>query len=215
MTADPLLIVITIAYYLILPLGIIWAIMVIIKKKEYIKGTSIFSEGREDRSSSIMKEELSSIKKINLFLVIFLLISVPLINLTSMELMDRHIQVDRSPGMGPGGGVIYNPVPIWGKLGPSYNTEDVLTEMRENPRRWHLDDIKEEVDFEELDNIPGWLTVYYQDKPYWDYIILTYSYLSPLPISRVYGFRIIEGEAFLRHEETIVFPMNPGRADPF
>lgn len=215
MTEDPVLILLTITYYVVLPLVFIYPIIVIIKKKNYLKGTVFFSKGREDSSKPIIKKSFFSIQRFKIFFVIYILIFIPLTHLNSTELMDRHIQIDRSPAPGPGEGVIYNPVPNWGKIGPYFDTNEVLREMRREPERWHLENITDELDFDEISRIPGRLTAYYQQKVYWDYIILTYSYLSPLPITRVYGFRIIEDEAFLRYEDTIVYPMSPDQADPF
>lgn len=204
-----------IVYYLVFPLAVLLPIFLTWKNKELIKGVSIFSFGREESSSGVLREKVSSMKNLQVVLVVAILLFVPVMNFTTSAIQDRVIQRDFGTGEGLGRGAEYNPVPDWGKVGPSYDTDAVIEEMEEYPDRWRLENLREKIDFEEITRMPGRLTVYYQEKLDWDYIIITYTYLSPLPITRLYGFRVIEDVVALREMETIMYPMDPSRVDPF
>ncbi|MEF8832961.1 MAG: hypothetical protein V5A66_05540 [Candidatus Thermoplasmatota archaeon] len=130
-------------------------------------------------------------------------------------MQDSLIQREYGSAEGFRRGVLYNPVAE--KIGPSYDTDSIIEEMEKNSDFWHLEDIRSQIDLEEITKLPGQLSVYYQDKMHWNYVLITYTYLSPIPITRVYGFRIIEeGEvAALRVAETVIYPLDPGRVDAF
>jgi len=204
-------------YYVLFPLGLIIPILIIWRKKDFITGISKFGEGREDRSSPMLRKHMGDIKKLQVFLVVFLLIFLPVMNFTFSDLSDITMSRDRRYFGGLGRSRVYDPVRR--QIGPYRDTDAVLEEMRQNPDDWYLEDIEEQLDFDEITRIPGEMAVYFLDKRDSRHIVITYTYLSPIPISRVYGFWVydmIEDErASLEKQETVIYPMNPANTDPF
>lgn len=97
-------------------------------------------------------------------------------------------------------------------------TEDKLEVYEKLPtyESWFIEDVREAIDLERLTRFPGRLSVYYLDKAdIGNLLLITYSYLSPLPITRTFTFLIYEGEASLDQENTIIYPLNPANIDPF
>lgn len=204
-------------YYIVFPFGVFIPILTLWKKKEFIKGVSEFGMGRGEQSSPILKENIRYTKKLKVFLVIFLLLFIPVMNFTSSNLTEITMARDRRYFGGLGQSRVYNPIKR--QIGPRLDANSVIEEMNRDSDYWYTDDIQEQIDFDEITRIPGTMTVYYLDKREWSHIVITYTYLSPLPITRIYGFRIyemlIEEEAILEVEETIIYPMNPSNTDPF
>ncbi len=83
-------------------------------------------------------------------------------------------------------------------------------------RTWFIEDVREAVDLESLTRFPGRLTVYHLDKRRaGQFLVITYNYFSPIPITRAFVFLVLEDEASLYEEKTIVYPSNPSNIDPF
>ncbi|MFP4000345.1 MAG: hypothetical protein ACLFU5_00380 [Thermoplasmata archaeon] len=81
---------------------------------------------------------------------------------------------------------------------------------------WYIEDVREEIDLDRLTRLPGSLAVYYLDKSEaGEFMVITYSYLSPVPITRYFVFFVFEDEASLFKEDTLVYPENPAKIDPF
>lgn len=270
-------------YYFLFPVGVLLLLITLWKKKDFIRGVSGFGRGREEESASTLKDNMADMRKLQVFLVLFILIFFPVVNLTFSNLTEITMSRDRYYAGGMGQSRIYNP--IQRQLGPSSDVDSIISEMEtylfsldraeydleegavsehmrlefeekgyeineeaelikedeafwiiweeekkfrieqhedelevyEKPpsyRNWFIEDIQEFIDFEHLTRYPGELAVYRLRKT-WEHIVITYTYYSPVPIMRIYGFNLIEDEVFLDTEETIVYPMDPGRADPF
>ncbi len=204
-------------YYIVFPFGILIPILILWRKKDFIKGISEFGMGREEQSSSLIKKNLRSTKKLQVFLVIFLLIFIPMMNFTSSNLVEVTMARERVYFGGLGHSRLYNPVES--QIGPRFDANSVIEEMNRDPDYWYMDDIQEQIDFDEITRMPGRMGAYYLDKRGWSHIVITYTYFSPLPMTRIYAFRIYdriaEDEAILEVEDTIIYPMDPANTDPF
>lgn len=197
-------------------------IWILYKKRKFMEGTSDFSKGREKTSSPIIEKDKKGIRKFQTFLVVFLILFLPLVNLSTSSLSDRTMAKDYLVH-GIFSRSTYDPVDY--KVGPSFDTSYVIEEMEEaENREWHLEDIRDQIDLDEITKVPGRLGAYYLTKRFGggtraSYIVITYTYISPLPITRTFGFRIYDSdggkEAVLGVEDTIMYPMNPSRTDPF
>jgi len=212
-----------IVYYLVFPLGFIILIWKIIEKRNYIEDLSDYGEERTKKNLETIEKNSKTLKKLQISLVIFILLFIPVINFTTYGLQEVTIKRDRIP-LGTFRSRVYNPVRTTnGQIGPSTDVDSVLQEMEDAPehRPWYFEDINEEIDFDELTRFPGRLAAYYLEKrdTGMEHIVITYTYFSPLPITRVYAFDVFiwEGgeEADLAEEKTIIYPLDPAGIDPF
>lgn len=92
-------------------------------------------------------------------------------------------------------------------------------EIYERPplwRNWFIEEVREEVDLDRLTRLPGRLAVYFLEKrsPRERFLVVTYNYLSPLPITRTFAFSVFENEAFFVEEDIIIYPEDPSNIDP-
>ncbi|MBS3816266.1 MAG: hypothetical protein KGY76_01740 [Candidatus Thermoplasmatota archaeon] len=207
-------------YYLIFPLGLIYLAWEIWKKKDYIEGERGFDRDIEGSTSSHMEDDVKKLKKLQVILVVFLIIFLPVTNVLSSSLTDIYMDKDQKVVSAFGASISMHPVNR--QIGPSFDTQSVIEKMEDSEKTWYLDDIRAQIDLEGLTSIPGRLAVYKMSRPMAESnIVITYAYLSPLPIIRVFGFIIFEGSeeygdgAELWEDETIVYPMNPAGGDPF
>ena len=200
----------TIIYIVALPIAIvliIWNIQQEISYLDYLRDVEW------TRHEEKYKKMVSILKKINKFAVLFLiliLVFLPLWNFTASVTLDQNIQSERAhvPGGYP---VMTNPVSQ--RIAPTYNTDQALQEMEENPSIWLPEQVKEHVDLEELTSLPGRIAIY---RLRGGRYIITYTYLAPYPIMRTYGFEIREIldeetneeqiELVLMKEKTYIYP---------
>ncbi|GEM_PF-1327297 len=202
-------------YYIAFPFLLMIAIWKLWEKKNHLAGKASFSPGSEDDSAS--KDDL---KKLQIFFVISLLIFMPVMNFTASNLSEIGMSRDRIYFGAFGQSAIYDPVNR--KIGPSMDTDYVIEQMEERPDYWLVEDVQDQIDFEDITRMPGRLTVYHITKDTgWSHIVITYHYFSPLPVIRTIGFRIYDmgeeavDEAILEVEKTIFYPLDPASSDPF
>jgi len=202
-------------YYVVLPLGVILLIREILVRKNYIRSLRSYGDERTEKNEETIEKNRAYLRKLQIFLVIFVLISLPALNFTFYSLQEITIDRERIYRGGFGQSVVRSP--LQEKIGPSRDVDSVLEGMEESSRDWHVREIKDEIDFDELTKFPGRLTAYYLEKrhPIERQIVITYSYYSPSPITRVYGFEIFDDTAYLEEEKTIVYPLDPSQVDPF
>ncbi len=206
-------------YYALLPGILIFILYKIRSKKKMIKGIGYFNKDEEGIKKSGLDENKDELQKLKVGFVVFILLFIPAINFMSFHLTEVTMERER---MFTGHGfrsIVYDPLDH--QIGPSLDTDSVIEEMEENNETWLTEDIKEEVDFDDLTRIPGMLSAYYLDKRHegTEHIVLTYHYLSPIPITRSIAFRVWEDDdetwLSLEEERTLVYPMSPSWADPF
>ncbi len=160
------------------------------------------------------KLKIKLYKTIAIF-VIVLLITLSIWGFVATEIIDHQLKRERI------GGSVFSPVfrdPVTHQIGPSYELDPILEEMEDNPGIWIPEELQGKVDFEDLTSIPGRLTVYrLRQELFGPRIIITYTYISPLPITRAYGFQFEipeeDGEEvvfYVAREENYLFPMDPG-----
>lgn len=208
--------------YYLLPLGFLIPIYLLWKRKSLMRGTSDFSLGREEESSAILDIKKRDIRILQIFLVLFLLVFMPVAHYTSTSLSDGLM--DRTRIFRGEGSYIDHPVAH--QIGPSYDTDTVLEEMEEEQRYWEdwiVEGLKEEVDFDEITRFPGRLGIYYLRRSLGtgvreQNVVITYTYFSPIPITRVYGFYLHPEDEMVLLEKgpsTLIYPMDPADANPF
>ncbi|MFW6305036.1 MAG: hypothetical protein ACOC1V_04600 [Candidatus Saliniplasma sp.] len=196
-----------IIYFIALPLAIILIIWNVLQELRYLDYLRDVNWTKKDEKQ---KKMISIVKKVNKFAAIFLiliLILFPLWNFTASVTLDLNMHSERVyvPDAGA-----YPPLmdPVVDKIGPTYDTEYVVEQMEESPRRWLPEEVERYVDIEDLTKIPGRLAVY---RFRGDRYLITYTYLAPYPIIQTYGFTIretVEGEEqlVLTNEQTILYP---------
>jgi len=205
-----------IVYYVLFPVGFILLLKKILSKRDYLENLKSYGEERKKKNKKAIDETKTDLKKFQVILVVFILLFIPAVNFTFYGL--QEITVDRARIYHGGfSSTLYSPLER--QIGPSTDIDLVLREMEESSERepWYLEDIKEEVDFDDLTRFPGRLSVYYLIKrdTGMKHIVIAYNYFSPLPITRVYGFNIFRDSAHLAEEDTIVYPLDPSGVDPF
>jgi len=205
-----------IVYYILFPVGFILLLNEILSKRDYLENLKSYGEERTKKNKKAIDETEADFKKLQVMLVVFILLLIPAVNFTFYGL--QEITIDRARIYHGGfSSTLYSPLER--QIGPTTDIDSVLREMEESTDRepWYLEDIKEEIDFDDLTRFPGRLAVYYLRKrdTGMEHIVITYNYFSPLPITRVYGFNIFHDSAHLAEEDTIVYPLNPSGVDPF
>ncbi|MFP3872115.1 MAG: hypothetical protein ACLFVL_04465 [Candidatus Aenigmatarchaeota archaeon] len=201
-------------YYVGVPSLITLTIWKIKQKHDFLKGFKTFSA--ENRDSSILKKNNKRVKILQVLLIIFILLSVPALHMTSNRLTDITMHRSRSY-------LSYETVfPahvdfVAEKIGPNSDVEAVIEEMEKSTTDWHLDDIREEVDLEEITRFPGTLTVYQMRSTvsHFEKIVINYAYFSPIPVTRSLQFTVIQEKAFLEEDKTLVYPMPPTVLSPY
>ncbi len=268
-------------YYVILPLVLLSLVWKIWQKQKSIQG--IIDFGSRRKSGSEMQDRVSEMKKLQVYLVIFLLLFMPITHIISFQIQDLTMKYDRIATGGLGGSIEYPQIEK--QLGPSFDTDSIISQMEtylfsldssdfrleegpvsedmiavfedegytisersnlteeddvwwivqdgdrkfrieesedrlevyERPpshRNWFIEGVREDVDLESLTRIPGRLGVYHLNKrDAGEFLVITYSYLSPLPITRTFIFLVVNEEASLYQERTIVYPSDPSDID--
>jgi len=206
----------TLIYYVILPVGLIFLVWKIWQKKDELQGISDF--GSKKKNAPELKKKIGEMERLQVFLIIFILIFMPVSSLVSYQIQDLSLEYDRMPVGGFGESIEYRQ--LRGEpLGPSYDSDSIISEMEADDSTWHIEDIREEVDLESLTRLPGALTVYYLDVRATgeEFIVITYNYFSPIPVTRSYVFFVDVDGVFLHPEygeQTIVYPVSPTYLDP-
>lgn len=204
-------------YYALLPGLLFFILYKINSKKNMIKGIGYFN--KEEENDSDLKEKKKDLKKLKVIFVVYILIFIPAVNFMSIYITETSMERER---MYTGDGfrsVVYDPVTH--QIGPTSDTDSVIEEMEQNNDTWVTEELKEEVDFDDLTNLPGMLSAYRLEKQHkrTTHIIITYHYLTPIPITRSIGFDVWDVDEdvslSLEEERTLVYPMTPFWTDPF
>jgi len=202
-------------YYIGVPALILFIIWRIKQKRDFIQGFSIFSDEKKDKSSAVLEKNNKQLKNLKILLVIFILISIPALNLTFHGLQDISMRRSRNYMSWETEFPAHFDYVVQ-KIGPNFDGETVIEQMEEDSRDWYLDDIGDQVDLGDIVSSPGRITVYRlrSTQAHPERIVITYSYLSPLPITRSIEFIVLEDKAFLEADNFIVYPMPPSTAAP-
>ncbi len=162
------------------------------------------------KNKKIINEKKKDIKRIQIYFVLFLIISLPTWGFFSSEISDSQMSREVH-GVGFGAFVTN---PVVESLGPSYDSEKIIDKMRSNPSVWLPIILDEVVNIDKVTKYPGRLAVY---RLIQDRYVITYTYLAPFPITKSYGIELIDTgdedyKILSRGEQTVVFPLNPGDA---
>ncbi len=209
------LLAIYLLYYGIIPGLIIFILFKIKKKKDFIKGSNIFSDRQTDRSQARIEKNSKDLRNLQVLLIVLLLVSMPVLNFASHGLQDISIRRHRSYASWETRFPAYIDR-VGEKIGPSSDIDGVIDSLDESSTDWYLDDIREQIDMYDLSRIPGRITFYQLRETMSEHerIVITYSYLSPIPITRSMEFIVIERTAFLEEDTTIVYPIPPSLGVP-
>lgn len=214
-----------IVYYVAFPAIFFIGIWLIHKRGKDIKNIKHLRRSDKIKKEEYVKKMKSRIKKYEaLFLISLLLFSAGW-NVVTSTYCDYAMHSQMSGGTGPKGPAYANIDPVQRSLGPSYDTDKIIKKMEESPDVWFPEDVKEQVDLDELTMMPGHLAVY-RLKNY--RYILTYTYAAPYPVVKAYGFLIHDEEVetsgntsttqetlLLMKEQTIIYPEDPNLANDF
>ncbi len=195
-----------IVHYVVIPGAIIFISWKLWYDRAYLNA---FGVHKDKLKNEYKKFRVKWYKTMTIFVVV-LIIALSIWGFTTSEMFDYQIKR---------GKIIDGVNPVEHQLGPSYDLDYILESLEENPSIWMTEDLQEKVDFDELTSIPGRLAIYrLHPGLFGPRIIITYTYASPLPISRAFGFQFesIEedgGEVIFRveREENYLFPMDPGK----
>ncbi len=219
-------------YYLLPSLGLIGIFGGIWKSKSYILGGIKFLSHRDETDIGKIDKEIKKIKTLQILLVMFLLFSTPLLTFTTATISDSHIHQDSY-------WIVGHPVhtdeesvkgenchaqswssttlttdPVRRSIKSSFDPGPVIEKMKDEPEYWHTEEVIKQSNLHSVTDIPGRLAVYKLSFKNETGIVMTYTYFTPIPIVRSFGFRVNEeGEAILLNQDTIIFPMNPSDLD--
>ncbi len=206
-------------YYLVFPLIFLILLGWLWKDKNYLEGSFDFFTSLQDSDNLFknIRKKKTRIKKVQTAMVVFFLIFVPTIALSSGSMTEINMHREEFYYTGPLGGYLVTRDPVRETIGPSFNTEWVIEQMKKDPSEWYTGQVLAQVDLKKIGKIPGRMKVYRMDFRTKNEIIITYTYISPIPITRVFGFRIsLDGEeANLVRRGTVIYPMDPGNTETF
>lgn len=201
-------------YYVVIPSGILYGLWRLWGGDQ--AQSLVLKSWPRDYSDEEKKKKKQELDKVITYFVVFLIIFLPMWSFSSAMISNNSIttEIAGSAGLHP----IYRD-PTVDKIGPYFSTGNVIEEMKERPDYWMYEAMDEVIDFDRLTRIPGILTVYRLDG---GRQVVTYTYLSPVPMVRAFGFAFGlrgDGSRELIHsaEETYIFPMYPditGIANP-
>lgn len=203
-------------YYLVIPGAIIFMIFKIKQKRDFIDVFTTYWGEEKEGFDHILKENKKQLKNLQVLLVIFILISMPLLNVTFYGLQDISIHSTRfyksSQTIYPAHIDLVDE-----QIGPTFDKEDAIERIEEDRYGgWYLDDIRDQIDLDKLMRSPGRITIYklQSTSSHPERVVITHSYLSPVPITRSIQFTVIAGKAFLEEDQLVVYPMPPSIAAP-
>ncbi len=195
-----------IVYYVLMPVAMLilgWKLWNNVKLLDVVK-----DHGWETEKNKEYSKLDKNMKKTLVIFIAFLFI-LPLWGFSTSSMAEFHIHRERV------GGGLFNPNiidPVIHSMGPSYDTDHIIEQMEQDPDRWLIEELDERIDFDELTSFPGRLAVYRLSRGiFGPRMIITYTYVSPIPIMRAYGFQyeIVDDEIvfMVEREKTYVFPM--------
>ncbi|MFO7991288.1 MAG: hypothetical protein R6U61_03220 [Thermoplasmata archaeon] len=202
---DVISIILYVCYYVCIPVVIIfltWRLYIEKKYGDFFKSKYYQTKAKEELYQ-VSEERLQKIKVI---LVTVFLVLLPMWGLVASEITHQEMYYE----------LVFiedtytHRNPVLDSLGPSFNTDEIIKEMKYNPDAWHPDLFEEIVDLDQLTKYPGRMAVYILVE---DRYIITYTFLAPVPIVKGYGFQIneVDGEDVMiaQNEGTYIFPMEP------
>lgn len=199
-----------IIYFLGLPIILIYFYRRIKSHKSYINFFDSLDKDFKDQESNLdrKKQEERKASKTKIIFIVILVVFIFSWHFTASEVADQSMK--RELKFGAGGMYFKNPVVV--SLGPTYNVDEALNTMENKENIWLPKKINEVVDLEKLTKNKGRIAVY---RTYDERYLLTYTYLSPYPIIKVYGFQYLKKEngeikIIRKDQKTIYYPMNPG-----
>ncbi|MBS3817224.1 MAG: hypothetical protein KGY76_06645 [Candidatus Thermoplasmatota archaeon] len=202
-------------YYLGIPGLIIFVVWKMKEKRDFIESMEELNDNKIGAYSDALTDSKKNLKKIQVVFVVLFLMSMPVLNLTGNTLQNISLHSTRDYGSWETDflAVIDR---VGREIGPSFDTDEVIEQLEENKDRWYLEDIQNQISFQEISQVPGTLAVYQLREITSDFerIVITYDYLSPIMITKYIEFIIVEDEAFLEAEKTILYPMPPSFATP-
>ncbi len=205
-----------IIYYLVFPLGFISLLTFLWKVQNFTRGGIDFLSSQKKADMDKLGDEVKTLKKYQVMFVIFLLLSLPFMTFSSVMISDYQMRKETFVVSGAMGSFTTTQNPIDRSIKASFDSESIIEKMKNNPKYWHTDEILSQLDLKKLTRIPGRLAVFRMDKHHRNDIVITYTYYSPLPITKTFGFLITpEDKAALVEEDIIIYPMNPEKTDPF
>ncbi len=195
------------AYFALLPLGILILLRKIWYDEGYLKIAN--EHWTSKRKVKEVKDLEKKLKMLKVFSVLFLILVLPLWGIAASEITDRGVRTTII-------GDVFAPVirdDVVHSLGPSYDVDSIIEEMYNRSRLWFPELINEYVDLDGMTSKPGRIGVYLLTGARY---IITYTYLAPIPIVEAHGFvfRTSDNgrEILFYRTETYIFPFNPANA---
>lgn len=198
---------IDVIYYTGLPIILSIALLSIWNEAKRFKFITVLTRKDPSQKFFDQKEALDNIKTYTLVFVIVLILYLPIWSHSASMVSEDHMHHELNYMSGPMGTTFAVRDPVIRSLGPSYDTDKILEQMREEPDRWMPDKVSDHVDLNSLTNIPGRLAVYVLREGRY---IITYTYISPYPIIKGYGFTYEGDQMELVSERTFIYPSYPG-----
>lgn len=199
--------------FFVIAAAFIW---VILGEKKYLEFAVDMDRTHQGDKELSVEGCVKKIKTYTLVFVVVFLLFLPVWSYSASQVTESYIRHERFYLQGGKGTVTGIRDPVKYSIGPTYDTEKVKKEMEEESSRWVPDQVEEHVNLDELTKTPGRLGLYWLngDKKNPKRYVISYTYLTPYPVVKLYGFKIIEGEGtnlYLEYvgEETFIYPQRP------
>ncbi|MBS3813879.1 hypothetical protein KGY63_00660 [Candidatus Bipolaricaulota bacterium] len=174
-----------------------------------------FFENLDNRECKENKEKREQAENkrywLKIIFVVILIVFLSSWHLVTSELADIRMRTEIEFGFGG----VYTENPVVVSLGPTYDVSKVIEIMKSKKERWLPGKVKEVVDLESLTNFKGIIAVY---RTYDQRYIITYTYLSPYPLIKSFGFKYVKTDddqlkIIKKDKRTIFYPLSPGIVD--
>lgn len=199
------------AYYLGLPLILLYFYLRFRSKREFIS----FFKDLDNGESKENKERREKAEKkrywLKIIFVVILIVFLSSWHLVTSELADIRMRTEMEFGFGG----IYTENPVVVSLGPTYDVSEVIETIKSKKERWLPDQVEEVVDLDSLANSKGRIAVY---RTYDERYIITFTYLLPYPLIKSFGFKYVKTDddqlkIIKKDKRTIFYPLSPGIVD--
>lgn len=160
-----------------------------------------------------IKKSYSRIKKLEALFIICIILFIPFTYFLGASYTETMMHREERGGTSAFGRSYPILDPVVYEIGPSYDLKKIKDQMYNKTNIWHPDSVFDQVNLEKLDKYPGRFTAYrLRDNR----IIITYQYLSPVPILKSYGFSLVSinetERPLLMREHSVIYPQNPDDA---
>lgn len=199
----------SIGYYFLFPIIFIILSFYLYRYRHDLKALSNL-ENKDKVVKKSIHVSYSRLRKLEAVFVICILIFIPFTYFLSASFSETMMHREERGGTSVFGRSYPIMDPVVYEIKPTEDLKEMRNKMNDSESIWHPEKILSQVDLERLDKFPGKFSAYrLRDNR----IVITFQYISPVPIIKAYGFSLVPvndtERALLMRVTSITYPSNP------